>query len=46
MTPNSKQRTNRKHRKYRKTKTSFPKEQVENVELYKSVLNKLMTAHE
>ena len=29
-----------------KQKTSFPKESVENVDLYKPVPNKIMTAHE
>ena len=27
-------------------KTSFPKESVENVDLYKPVLNKIMTTHD
>ena len=27
-------------------KTSFPKESVENADLYKTVLNKIMTTHE
>ena len=35
-----------KTQKIRKTKkTSFPKESVENADLYKPVLNKIMTAH-
>ena len=29
-----------------KQKTSFPKESVENADLYKPVLNKIMTTHE
>ena len=33
-------------RKCRKTKTSFPKESVENADLQKPVLNKIMTTHE
>ena len=40
-------RTGSKHKKHRKTKkTSFPKEQIENRDLYKPVLNKIMTAQE
>ena len=37
----------RKHKKRRKTKkTSFPKEKVENTDLYKPVLDKVMTTQE
>ena len=32
--------------KQRDKKTSFPKEQVENTDLYKPVLNKIMTTQE
>ena len=32
--------------KAQKKKTSFPKESVENSDLYKSILNKIMTTHE
>ena len=40
-------RTGRKHKKRRKTKkTSFPKEQIENTDLYKPALNKIMTTQE
>ena len=40
-------RTGSKHKKHRKTKrTSFPKEQTENTDLYKPVLNKIMTTQE
>ena len=43
-----------KNRSYRNMKTqnierekpSFPKEQVENADLYKPILNKIITAHE
>ena len=39
--------TGRKPKKAQKDKkTSFPKESVENADLYKPILNKLMTAHE
>ena len=37
-------RTGSKHKKSRKTKkTSFPKEQIENTDFYRPVLNKIMT---
>ena len=36
-------RAGRKNRKYRKTKDCFEKESVENTDLTKSVLNKIMT---
>ena len=39
-------RTERKHKKRRTTKTSFQKESVENADLHKPVLNKIMTTHE
>ena len=39
-------RTGRKHKKRRQTKSSFPKEQVENADLYKPILNKIMTKEE
>ena len=42
-----KQRAGKKHRKRRKTKgESFPKEQVENADLAKPVLNQIVTTHE
>ena len=34
------------YKKPRKAKTRFPKESVENADLYKPVMNKIMTAHE
>ena len=37
--------TGRKHKR-RKTKNSFPKNLVENPDLYKPVLNKIMTSYE
>ena len=37
--------TGRKHKR-RKTKNSFPKKWVENPDLYKPVLNKIMTSYE
>ena len=44
---NSKHRTNRKQRKLRNTsKTSFPKEQVEEADPDKPVLNKIMTTRD
>ena len=40
-------KTSKKHKKRRKTKkNSFPKEQIENTELHKPVLNKIMTTQE
>ena len=39
-------RTGRKQKKRRTTKTSFPKEAVENADYYKSVLNKVIPTHE
>ena len=39
-------RTDRKQKKRRTTKTSFPKETVENADYYKPVLNKVMSTHE
>ena len=39
--------TGRKHKKAQKDKrTTFPKESVENPDMFKSVLNKIMTVHE
>ena len=32
-------------KKRRKTKTSSPKELIENEDLYKTILNKIMTTH-
>ena len=46
ITSNSKPRTDRKHTKKNKTeKPSFSKEKVENTDLNKPVLNKIMTTH-
>ena len=38
-------RTGRKQKKRRTAKTSFPNKAVENADLHKSVLNKVMTTH-
>ena len=43
---NSEQAENKKSAEIQKKKTSFPKEQVENIDLYKPVLNKIMTTRE
>ena len=45
MTSNLKHQINRKENKERR-KTSFLKEQLENADLYNSVLNKYMTTRE
>ena len=43
VTFNLNHRTNNKQRKHRKTKnTTFPKKQIENTELNKTVLSKIM----
>ena len=39
-------RTDKRHRKQKDKKKGFVKEQVENADLYKSVMNKIMTKHE
>ena len=39
------QKIDREHKKCRKTKKRFLKELVENADLYKSVLKKIMTTH-
>ena len=44
ITSNSEQAENKKRRKTKRN--SFPKEQVENTDLYKPVLNKIMTTQE
>ena len=42
---NIKSITSGQHKKVERQKNSFPKELVENVDLYKRLLNKIMTAH-
>ena len=46
MISNSKQRTDRKQKNTVRRKTSFPKGQVENTDLYKALLNKIMLTDE
>ena len=46
ITLNSEQAENTKSTERQKKQTSFPKEQVENTDLYKPVLNKTMTTQE
>ena len=40
---NEKHNADRKHKNTERRKTSFPKEKVENADLYKIVANKIMT---
>ena len=46
ITSNSTQNRQKTQKAQRDKKTSFPKELVENADLYKTVLNKIMTTYE
>ena len=46
ITSNSTHNRQKSQKSTERQKTNFPKESVENADMYKPVLNKIMTAHE